>query len=281
MTSGQNPIVRRRRLGTELRSLREAAEKTSEEVAEHLGCAQSKISRIENGRSPVNPGDVRLMLELYGIDGSRVDQLVGLARESRQKGWWQPYASALPKSFQTYVGLEAEAKLLRSYAPQLIPGLLQTEVYARAVIRTDVGVAEEDVERRVAVRMSRQQLLTQKRPLRLWALIDEAVLRRPVAGVEVMGAQLRHLAEMTKLRNITVQVLPYAAGEHSCMSGAFVLMSFPESHDGDVIYLDDLNGGQLTGKPDEAQRFSLIFDRLLTKAYDAPTSLEVIDSLYR
>jgi transcriptional regulator with XRE-family HTH domain len=281
MTSGQNPIVRRRRLGTELRVLREAAGKTSEEVAEHLGCAQSKISRIENGRSPVSPGDVRLMLEFYGVEGDRVDQLVGLARESKQKGWWQPYASALPKSLQTYIGLEAEAKLLRTYESQLIPGLLQTEVYARAVIRTDVGVAEEDVERRIAVRISRQELLTHKRPLRLWTLIDEAALRRPVAGAEVMGAQLRHLAEVAKLRHVTVQVLPYSAGEHPCMSGAFVLMSFPDPHDSDVVYLEDLNGGQLIGKPDEAQRFGLIFDRLVAKAYDAPTSLQMIESVYR
>jgi transcriptional regulator with XRE-family HTH domain len=180
---GHSPTVRRRRLAAELRRLREAARMTCEEVAEHLECSASKISRVETGRSSVSPRDVRDMLEVYGVDAQQRDSLVQLARDSRQKGWWHAYNDTLQPWFVTYVGLETAASEIRNFEVDLIPGLLQTADYARAVIRAgNINVTDEEIERGVALRMERQPLLTRDKPPQLWAVIDEAALRRLVGG---------------------------------------------------------------------------------------------------
>ena len=182
MTGEHSPTVRRRRLASELRSLREAARLTCEEVAEHLECSASKISRVETGRVSVSPRDVRDMLSLYGVDPQRLDSLVQLARESRQKGWWHAYSDTIQPRFATYVGLEDAASEIRTYEVNLVPGLLQTEDYARSVISAgNLTGSLEAAERRVALRMARQpMLLSGHNPPQLWAVLDEAVLHRTV-----------------------------------------------------------------------------------------------------
>src|SRR6202142_3547093 len=181
MAGEHSPTVRRRRLAAELRTLRDAARFTCEDVAEHLECSASKISRVETGRVSVSPRDVRDMLELYGVDAQRRDSLVQLARESRQKGWWHAYSDTVQSSFATYVGLEDAAAEIRAYEVNLIPGLLQTEDYARAVISAgNLTGTQDDVERRVALRMARQPALFGSDPPQLWAVLAEGVLHRTV-----------------------------------------------------------------------------------------------------
>jgi len=187
MASEQSPTVRRRRLALELRRLREAARLTCEEVAEHLECSASKISRVETGRVSVSPRDVRDMLELYGVPEQQRDSLVQLSRDSRQKGWWHAYSDTIQPQFATYVGLESAASEIRVYEVNIIPGLLQTEDYARTMMRSGtMNGSHEDVERKVALRMARQPALTRDDPPMLWTVVDEAALRRRVGGTELM-----------------------------------------------------------------------------------------------
>src|SRR6185437_5766116 len=197
MATEQSPTVRRRRLALELRRLREAARLTCEEVAEHLECSASKISRVETGRVSVSPRDVRDMLELYGVTGKERDSLVQLARDSRQKGWWHAYSDPHNPQIGTYVGLESAASEIRVYEVSLIPSLLQTEDYARAIITSGMmNGAGDNTERSVALRMARQPALTRAEPPLLWTVLDEAALRRRVGGAELMRAQLEHVLEL-------------------------------------------------------------------------------------
>lgn len=209
MTQRRSPTVRRRRLGAELRKHREEAGVTIEAVADRLRCSTSKVSRIETGHTSATPRDVRAMLDIYGIDGDESAELVQISREARQKGWWHPYSTVLTGA---YVGLEAEANSVRAYEQQVVPGLLQTEEYARAMIRSArPDISADEVERRVRVRMERQSLLMQDDPIDLWMVLDEAVVSRPVGGDAVMRAQIHHLVVTAELPNVTLQVLPFAA----------------------------------------------------------------------
>ena len=188
MTERRSPTIRRRRLGAELRRRREAAGVTIDGVAERLECSASKISRIETGHTSATPRDVRDMLEIYGVLGAESDELVQIAREARQKGWWHPYSTVLTGA---YVGLEAAAQSVRAYEQQVVPGLLQTEEYAKAMIRAArPDITADEVDRRVRVRLGRQSLLNQDDPIDLWVVLDEAVVSRPVGGDGVMRAQL-------------------------------------------------------------------------------------------
>ncbi|SHG02198.1 helix-turn-helix domain-containing protein [Streptoalloteichus hindustanus] len=272
----ESPTVRRRRLAMELRRLREAAGRTNEEVARHLGCSPSKISRIELGRRPASPGDVRLLLDFYGVDGNEADALLAMAKAAKQKGWWHVYEDALPESFQVFVGLESEASGIRTFEPLLVPGLMQTEDYARAVLLTAVGADPSDVQRRVEVRMNRQKILQRREPVHLWVLLDEAVLHRPVGGTAVMREQLERLLAEASEPHITLQVLPFEAGAHPAMSGAFVILDFPSSADPTIVYLDSLTGGLYTEKSAEVQRFSLVWEHLRAKACAPDESAAII-----
>src|SRR5258708_2487347 len=205
MASEQSPTVRRRRLALELRRLREAAKLTCEEVAEHLECSASKISRVETGRVSVSPRDVRDMLELYGVPPQQREGLVQLARDSRQKGWWHAYSDSIQPQFATYLGLESAASEIRIYEVSLIPGLLQTEDYARAVISAGfMNSPSEDVERRVARRMARQPAVTRDDPPKIWAGLDEAALRRRGGGAGLRRMQLGHLLAQAALPNVAL-----------------------------------------------------------------------------
>ncbi len=254
--SSEGPTVRLRRLGMELRVLREASGLNSQQAAEELGCSQSKISRLENGKSPVSVRDVRDLLGLYGVtDEQQRERLLGLARESRQRGWWAEFGAWLPSGFDTYAGMEAAAASVRAYQAQLVHGLLQTEDYARAVLRAlRPEDTRESVEKLVQFRLARQAQLTRaENPLGLWVIFEEEVLRRPVGGLAVMQAQLQHLLEVAEEPGITVQVLPTARGAHAGLDGSFSLFEFPEPGDLDVAYVGGQAGTVFVEKIEERQ----------------------------
>ncbi|NIJ12769.1 transcriptional regulator with XRE-family HTH domain [Saccharomonospora amisosensis] len=274
MTRGQGPTVRRRRLASELRRLRERAELTIDEVGEKLECSASKISRIETGHVGVTPRDARDMLELYGVRGDEQEALVQLAREARKRGWWHAYNEVFTGAF---VGLEADASSLRAFQALLVPGLLQTERYARAVIHAmRPDAADAEIERRVAARMTRQRLLSDPSPPEYWAVVDEAVLRRVVGGAEVMAEQLGRLADVAQLPHVTIQVVPFGAGAHPGMEGPFLILGFPEQADPDVVYVDSTSSGVYLELEPDVRRYALMFDHLRAAALGPDDSVNVI-----
>lgn len=274
MARDHSPTVRRRRLASELRRLRDSAQLTIEDVAEKLECSSSKISRIETGHVGVSPRDARDLLNLYGARADQVEALVQLAREARKKGWWHAYNEVFTGAF---VGLEAEASSLRAYQALLVPGLLQTQEYIRAVIRAarpDATPAQ--IDKRVKARLARQQLLVDPDPPRYWAVIDEAVLCRPVGGDAVMHEQLHALVERAALPNVTIQVIPFSAGAHAGMEGPFVILGFPEQADPDVVYVDGTTSGVYLEDPAAILRYTLMFDHLRAAALGPDDTLATI-----
>jgi transcriptional regulator with XRE-family HTH domain len=258
----------------ELRRLREAAGITIDQVAERLECSASKISRIETGQSGATTRDVRDILDLYRVSTDEADTLVQIAREARQKGWWQLYGTVLTGA---YVGLEAAADAIRAYEALVVPGLLQTEDYARAMIhaaRPDINATE--IDQRVRVRMGRQSLLTQDDPLSLWVVLDEAVLHRPVGGKSVMRRQLDHLVASAGLPNVTLQVLPFEAGAHAGMDGTFTILLYKEPPNHNLVFASNAAGGLFLEKDDELQRYAFIFDHLRANALRPEESVAVI-----
>jgi len=268
----------------ELRALREAAGLNSHQAAAELGCSQSKISRLETGKSPVSVRDVRDLLDLYGVtDEQQRERLVGLARESRQRGWWAEFGTWLPSGFDTYAGMEAAAASVRAYQAQLVHGLLQTEEYARAVLRA-LGPEDsrESVEKLVQFRLARQaQLARAENQLRLWVIFEEEVLRRPVGGQAVMNAQLQHILESAAEPTITIQVLPTARGAHAGLDGSFSLFEFPEPGDVDVAYVGGQAGTVFIEKLEEVKRFATRFDHLRAAALDIGDSTALITRIAR
>lgn len=271
MARGNSPTVRRRRLASELRRLREAAHLTIDEVGEKLECSASKISRIETGHVGVTPRDVRDMLELYAIDDDQREALVQLAREARKKGWWHAYNEVFTGSF---VGLESDASSLHTHQALLVPGLMQTEDYTRSVIRSiRPDNTEEEVERRVSARVTRQKLLTDVQPPEYWAVLDEAVLHRVVGGTAIMRAQLLKLIELCDLPHVTLQVVPFAAGAHAGMEGPFLILGFPEPADPDVVYVENTTTGSYLEEPSDVYRYTLMFDHLRAAALNPSDTL--------
>ena len=282
MGTEHSPTVRRRRLALELRRLREAARLTCEEVAEHLECSASKISRVETGRVSVSPRDVRDMLELYGVPADQRESLVQLARDSRQKGWWHAYSDTMQPQMATYIGLESAASEIRIYEVSLIPGLLQTEDYARAVIRAGmVNSPAEDIERRVSLLMARQPAVVRDDPPKVWAVLDEAALRRRVGGSGLMRLQLEHLLAQAALPNVAVQVIPFAGGAHPAMGRPFIILVFPERVDTDVVYLEDLTSALYVEDVDEVDRYNMFFNHLRATALSFDASAALITSVLK
>lgn len=274
MARGQGPTVRRRRLASELRRLRESAGLTIDEVGDKLECSASKISRIETGHVGVTPRDARDMLELYGLPGDEREALVQLAREARTRGWWHKYNEVFTGAF---VGLEADASSLHAFQALLVPGLLQTEHYARAVFRAmRPDDTEPEIERRVSARMERQRLLTDPAPPEYWAVVDEAVLHREVGGPEVMAEQLSRLVQAATLPHVTIQVVPFDAGAHPGMEGPFLILGFPEQADPDVVYVDSTASGVYLEMPADVRRYSLMFDHLRATALKPDDSVRLI-----
>jgi transcriptional regulator with XRE-family HTH domain len=281
MASAQSPTVRRRRLALELRRLRESAKLTCEEVAEQLECSASKISRVETGRVSVSPRDVRDMLEIYGAPPEQRDSLVQLARDSRQKGWWHAYGDTIQPHFGTYLGLESAASEIRIYEVSLIPGLLQTEEYARAVISAGmVNSPRTDIERRVALLMERQRL-ARSSPPKVWAVLDEAALRREVGGTEVMRVQLEYLLELTGLPNVSLQVVPFGGGAHPAMGRPFVILVFGECIDPDVVYLEDLTSALWVENVAEVDRYNVFFNHLQATALSFEASAALVTEVLK
>ncbi len=271
---GHSPTVRRRRLASELRRFRELAELTIEEVGEKLECSASKISRIETGHVGVTPRDVRDLLELYGVEEDRRQAFVQLAREARQKGWWHAYTEVFTGSF---VGLETDASSLHTHQALLVPGLLQTEDYTRAVIRAiRPDVEEAEVDKRVKGRLARQRLLTEPHPPEYWAVLDEAVLHRVTGGPEVMHAQLTRLVQAAALPNVTLQVVPFGAGAHAGMEAPFLILGFPEQADPDVVYVENTTSGVYLEQPSDVRRYTLMFDHLRAAALKPDDTVDLV-----
>jgi transcriptional regulator with XRE-family HTH domain len=269
-----SPTLRRRQLGMHLRRLREAAGITIDQVAEKLECSASKISRIETGQTGVTPRDVHQLIAIYGVPDDSADLLLRFAREARQKGWWQPYGTILTSA---YVGLEAAADAIRTYEALVVPGLLQTEGYARATIeggRPDID--PEEAEKRIRVRMNRKPLLSQDDPLDLWIVLDEAVLHRPVGGRAVMREQLSHLVEAANLPNVTLQVLPFAAGAHAGMDGTFTILLYDEPEGKNLVFVSNAAGGLFLEKDEELHRYAFVFDHLRASALAPDEAVSLI-----
>ena len=276
MTMG--PTVRRRRLGSELRKLREDHSIKLEEVAERLGVAASTLSRIETGKAPTKSVYLTAMLEMYGVtDPAQRQVLVDMAREGHRKGWWSVYDDVLPTGFGIYVGLEAEAAGVRSFEGEVIHGLFQTPDYARAILReVQVKDSDEQIERLVDLRIKRQESLERDPPLDVWLILDESVVRRTIGGPEVMRGQLARLVEASRKPNVTLQVLPFASGSHAGLRGSFSILEFPERADSDVAYVESVAGIIYLEKEREVKHCAEAFDRLRAAALSPGQSTDLI-----
>ncbi len=272
------PTVRRRRLGAELRRLREAHSLKLEEVAEELSLAPSTLSRIETGKAPTKSAYLMAMLDMYKVDDLAARKvLIDMAREGHRKGWWSIYDDVLPSGFDIYVGLEAEAQGLRSYETDLVHGLLQTTDYALAVLRElRPKDSEEQIARVVDLRMQRQRLLEQDPPLDLWLILDEGAIRRNIGGPDVMRPQLEHLIQASRWPNVTLQILAFEAGAHAGLVGPFSILEFPERTDSDVAYTESVGGMIYMEKDREVRACAEAFDRMRAAALSPSASLELI-----
>jgi transcriptional regulator with XRE-family HTH domain len=277
------PTVRRRRLGSELRRLRESQCFKLEEVADRLGIASSTLSRIETGKAPTRTSYLTGMLDLYGVsDQSQRQVLIDMAREGHRKGWWEVWDGVLPTGFSIYVGLEAEAASLRVYEAQVVHGLLQTEDYARAVMSTvRRRQTPEEIDRLVSLRMQRQAVVTRPDPMELWMILDEAVLRRMVGSSHVTRDQLEHLYEASQWPNVTLQVLAFGSGLHVGLGGSFAIIEFPERSDPDVVYTEGVTGqAHIEERVREVRARAEAFDVLRAAALPPASSARLIRSIY-
>jgi transcriptional regulator with XRE-family HTH domain len=267
MAPRPSPTARRRQLAATLRQLREERQLTCAEAGDAVGWSESKISRMETGRVGIRQPDLEVLLDLYQVTGDPRSALLTLRRQASHRGWWHSYADALPRWFDEYVGLEDGAKTKLIYDNQLVPGLMQTPDYAAAVNRAARPWADDDeLERQLAARVTRQALLTMPDPLQVWAVLDEAVLRRTVGGPAVMKAQLRRLNDIAALPNVTVQVLPFSVGAHASMGTSFNLLHFPEPGDSPIVYIEDHTSSQYLETPADIERYTLVFDYLRASA---------------
>jgi transcriptional regulator with XRE-family HTH domain len=275
---GGGPTVQRMLVGARLRRLRTEMGLTREEAAKAIRASEWKIHRLENGQVGFKDRDIVDLLRLYQVtDPEEVAEFVTLAREANTPGWWRHYGDLLPSWFRTYVDLEAAAALIRTYEGQFVPGLLQTDDYMRAVVRgAHLEDNSEEVGRRVRLRMARQTLLTREQPPRLWAVVDEAALRRPVGGREVMRRQLERLLEASKLPNVTLQVLPFAAGAHAAMVGSFSILRFGDQELPDVVYLEHLTSASYLSKTDEVDRYLHVMESICVAAAAPDRTAELL-----
>ena len=277
------PTALRIALGAQLRRLRETSGITTEEAAEAIRATHSKISRLERGRSSAKQRDVADLLTLYGVTGEteREDMLM-LARQAATPGWWQQYSDVLPRWLELYVGLEEAASVIRAYEVQFVHGLMQTEEYARAVILiANAHASAEEIDRRVSARMRRQKLLTRPGAPELWAVLDEAALRRAPDGPEVMRAQLEHLLQLTDLPNVTLQVVPFRAGPHAAAGGPFTLLRFSEPDLPDLVYLEQLNSALYFDQPADVTGYMTIMDQLCVQAETPAASKTMLNALLK
>ena len=279
MSGRPSPTLRRRRLRIELRRLREEHGLTIEQVQARSGgdLRAPTISRWETGDRTIRPTDLRLLLDIYQVHGDPREALLTLARQARERGWWQAYGPAVPDWFQVYLGLESEASSIRVYESELVHGLLQTADYYRAFLGAAPATAGADqAERKIEVRLARQERLAETDPPHYHAVLNEAVINRVVGGTAVMRAQLARITELATLPHVTVQVLPFSAGVHPAMEGAFRILGFPEPPDPDVVYLENQAGSLYLEEPAETSRYAQMFTHLTTQALNPGESLRMI-----
>lgn len=267
---------RSRRLGADLRQLREDAKLGSEAVAKEMGFSRPKLSRIEAGEVRVSQNDLKALLSLYGVtDEQRRALFIQSARDAHKSGWWQAYQDTLPRTYADYIALESEAVEIKNFEPILIPGLLQTEAYMRAVILANPAILPPaDVDRLVRVLRERQAILANEHPPRLWAIIGESAIRQTIGGSAVMREQLAYLETLSEHQHIVVQILPHSAGAHPGLTGAFVLFALP--HDADVVCVENMTGTLYMDRPGERQSYNEAFNHLRAAALNAADSLALI-----
>jgi transcriptional regulator with XRE-family HTH domain len=268
-------------LGAQLRRLREAKRISLEEAGNVIRASHSKISRLETGRVGFKDRDVADLLTFYGVtDEKEREALRALASRANSPGWWNDYSDVLPHWFAPYVGLEEAASQIRAYEVQFVPGLLQTDDYARAV--TMLGYSNpREINRRVSLRMARQAVLTRQDPPSLWVVLDEAVLRRPIGGPSAMRAQLKHLIEMSQRSNVTLQIVPFNAGGHAAAGGPFSVLRFAEFDVPDVVYLEQLTSAQYLDKQDVVDSYMAVMERLCIEAVTPANSVKTLRALLR
>ena len=275
------PTVLRILLGAQLRRLREAKRITLEDAGRVLRASHSMISRLETGRVGFKDRDISDLLTFYGVNNeAERTALRSLAQRANAPGWWHDYSDVLPAWFEAYVGLEEVATQVRAYEVQFVPGLLQSEDYARAV--TLLGHSDElprDIERRVRLRMARQAVLDKPDPPNVWAVVDEAVLRRPAGSPAVMHGQLKHLLDMAQRPNITIQVMPFQAGGHSAAGGPFSILRFAEPDLPDVVYLEQLTSALYLDKPEVVDSYLKVMERVCMEAATPADSLDAIAAI--
>src|ERR1022692_3971687 len=267
MAGRRSPSVRSRQLAAALRRLRELAGLTGEQVSERLGWSAAKVSRIETGRTAIAPADLQLLLDVYDLSGTQRERLSDLGRSARQRGWWDAYTDILGPEYATLIALEAEAESVDWYAAQIVPGLLQTEDYARVMVQSTLLISPPgEIERRVQVRMTRQRVLTREDPLRLLVVLDQTVLRKKVGGAAVMRRQLERLGEAARSPNVEIRVLPDAVGAHPAVTGEFTILHFPEPSAPDVVYIENMTSNLYVEHEAEVFRYNLALDRLRSLA---------------
>jgi transcriptional regulator with XRE-family HTH domain len=270
-------------LGAQLRRLRESSGVTRDDAGYHIRASGSKISRMELGRVSFKERDVTDLLEFYGVDDvAEREKLLQLTREANATPWYQKFQDVVPDWFHVFVGLEEAAQLIRVYEVQFVPGLLQTEEYARAIIAQGApGMDPDEVERRVALRLGRQQLLRRDNPPRYWVIMDEAALRRPMGGRDVHVAQIEHLIDLAAEPNITLQVMPFRYGGHAAEAGAFTIMRFPETDLPDVVYMEYLTGAHYIDKPEEVERYAAVMERLSVAGTSPDRTREILSGMLK
>ena len=275
------PTVRRMLVGARLRRLRTDLGLTRDQAGQAIRASEWKIHRLENGQVGFKDRDIIDLLGLYEVsDPAEVAEFLTLAREANTPGWWQHYGDVLPTWFRTYVDLEQAATLIRTYEGQFVPGLLQTDDYMRAVVRgAHLEESGEEVGRRVRLRMARQTLLTREAAPRLWAVVDEAALRRPVGGREVMRGQLERLIEATKLANVTLQVLPFDRGAHAAMVSAFSILRFADPALPDVVYLEHLTNAVYLDRRHEVERYMDAMELLCVDSQPPARTVELLERI--
>lgn len=285
MAPVRGPAVPRRRLGAELRRLREEAGLLIEQVAEELECSTSKISRLETGKGIPKTRDIRDMLGLYGVRDGRVrDRLIRWVREGQQQGWWQDFSEVIPDSkHETFVALEADAVTMRSYENTLIHGLLQIPGYSREIAKVVLDEpTPADLELFVELRQHRQQTLIQpESALTLHVVLEEPALYRPVGGAAIMREQLVHLIEMAHHRSVTLQILPLAVGVHPALTGSFALLAFADESDHGVVYSEGVGGGVILEHAKDVRTYTQAFHEISRRALDTKTSVEFIASILK
>jgi transcriptional regulator with XRE-family HTH domain len=279
---GGGPTVRRMLVGSQLRRLRTQRGLTREQAGEAIRASEWKIHRLENGQVGFKERDLVDLLDLYGVtDPVEVASLITLAREANQPGWWQHYGDVLASWFRAYVDLESAATLIRAYEGQLVPGLLQTEDYVRSVIRGAMEDTREEIEHRVALRMARQTLLERPDAPRLWVVLDEAALRRPVGGPKVMRAQLERLIKATEMPNVTLQVIRMRDGAHPAMVGSFSILRFADADLPDVVYVEHLTNALYLDRREDVEQYLHVMEAVSVRGQPPSRTAEILDEIVR